>query len=681
MRRQSLTGKGWGRRLALAALLLLPFLSHAQTGTWRAYMSYYEPQQIVKCDDQLFVRASDGLYSYNMNDQSIETYDKVNRLNDTHITMIGLNRDTKKLLIVYQNQNMDIMDCQTHEVENLSALYLKSMTTDKTVYAISMQGQYAYLACGFGIVKVNMKKDEIADSYILGNKVTGVGISGDNIYARYGDGSITTAPLKSNLIDPNNWKPTTDVPAGIFDIDTSDWQQYQSLVATLKPGGPKANKFSHMLFKHNRLYTVGGGFTAAMDLEYDAVAQVLHNGEWTILQDNIQDITGWQYKDAEAIDADPADPEHIFVGTRSGLYEFRGRQFVKGYNINNSPLSTATTDNQESYVLVFGVKYDNEGKLWLINGNNYNFESIFEMTPDGQFISHKKEQLINENKSLKGLRTLVMDSRGYLWFLNEHWTIPSFYCYIPETDRLISFTSLTNQDGTTIDDYNPHCIAEDLEGNIWVGTAKGPVVVEKQDIGKDNATVTQVKVPRNDGTNYADYLLDGTNIRSIVVDGGGRKWFGTENNGIYLISADNMTELAHYTTMNSGIISDNVYSLAINNDTGELFIGTDEGLCSLMTDATTAVDDMTKDDVYAFPNPVASGYQGLITVRGLSIDSDVKVLTTSGKLVAQGRSNGGTFTWDGRDSSGRRVASGVYMVAAAKKDGSRGTVCKIAIIN
>jgi flagellar hook assembly protein FlgD len=68
-------------------------------------------------------------------------------------------------------------------------------------------------------------------------------------------------------------------------------------------------------------------------------------------------------------------------------------------------------------------------------------------------------------------------------------------------------------------------------------------------------------------------------------------------------------------------------------------------------------------------------------VRGLSIDSDVKVLTTSGKLVAQGRSNGGTFTWDGRDSSGRRVASGVYMVAAAKKDGSRGTVCKIAIIN
>lgn len=99
-----------------------------------------------------------------------------------------------------------------------------------------------------------------------------------------------------------------------------------------------------------------------------------------------------------------------------------------------------------------------------------------------------------------------------------------------------------------------------------------------------------------------------------------------------------------------------------------------------MTDATDAVDEMTKDEVYAFPNPVVAGYNGLITVRGLSLNADVKILSSSGRLIASGRSNGGTFTWDGRDASGRRVASGVYMVAAATKDGKKGTVCKIAII-
>lgn len=653
---------------------------HAQTGTWRAYMSYYEPQQIVKSGSQLYVRASNGLYSYNLNDQSITTYDKVNQLSEAFITLIGLNQDTHKLLVVYENQNMDIIDCNSDDIENLSALYMKSMTVDKTVNHIYMHQHFAFLSTGFGIMKLNMKKNEVADSYILNKNITATGISGDSIYAKTADGTIITAALADNLIDPNKWQSATAAPSHVFDPDLSDWEQYHALVSTLKPGGPKYNHFSFMRFKHNRLYTVGGGYKSPTDLELPGIAQILHDNEWTILQDSLEKITGWDYRDNETIEADPADPNHVFVGSRTGLYEFNNGRFTKAYNIDNSPLSTATNDNREAYVLVFALQYDDNGTLWLLNSSNYNYESIFELSPDGQFTSHKKEQLNNGNKSLKGMRSLFKDSRGYLWFVNEHWELPSFHCYMPQTDRLVSYTVLTNQDGTTINDYNAHCVAEDMEGNIWIGTGKGPFLIEKSNIGQENATVTQVKVPRNDGTNLADYLLDGINIRSIAIDGGGRKWMASEGNGIYLISDDNMTELQHFTTANSPILSNTVYSLAIDNQTGELFIGTDAGLCSYMTDATDAVDEMTKDEVYAFPNPVVAGYNGLITVRGLSLNADVKILSSSGRLIASGRSNGGTFTWDGRDASGRRVASGVYMVAAATKDGKKGTVCKIAII-
>ena len=90
---------------------------------------------------------------------------------------------------------------------------------------------------------------------------------------------------------------------------------------------------------------------------------------------------------------------------------------------------------------------------------------------------------------------------------------------------------------------------------------------------------------------------------------------------------------------------------------------------------------MEKDNVYAYPNPVKPDYNGLITVVGLSMNADVKITTSSGALVTQGKSNGGTFIWDGNDSSGKRVASGVYMVMTAKEDGSKGCVCKIAIVN
>ena len=99
-----------------------------------------------------------------------------------------------------------------------------------------------------------------------------------------------------------------------------------------------------------------------------------------------------------------------------------------------------------------------------------------------------------------------------------------------------------------------------------------------------------------------------------------------------------------------------------------------------MTDATETSETMTSDNVYAYPNPVESGYTGSISIVGLAFDSDVKIISTNGKLIAQGRSKGGMFVWDGCDTKGQRVASGIYMVAAATSNGSEGTVCKIAVI-
>lgn len=653
----------------------------AQTGSWRTYMAYYEPQQIMKLDNQLFVRASNGLYSYNLNDQSITTYDKMKQLNDTHITMIAKNEETKKLIVVYQNQNIDVID-SNGEVDNISALYLKSMTGDKTINSIFMHGRFAYLATGFGVMKVNMKKVEVADSYILNFNVLAVGISGDNIYLKTSDNKILTATLSSELKDTRNWTETTDAPAGIFDQDLTDWNEYHGLVSMLKPGGPKYNYFQFMRVKHNRLYTCGGGYNVGLrDLEHPGTVQILKDGEWLFTnEEGLTEKTGVPFIDTEIIEADNNNPDHYWAGGRTGLYEFNGEELVNHYSIDNSPLRNSTSSKK--YVLVTAMTTDNNNNLWLLNSmGSQPLQNLLELNTSQEWVSHYKDELVSSGLSLLDMRSLIQDSRGYLWFVNENYLLPSIYCYDPTTDRIIhNIQTITNQDGLTYEDYAPTCIAEDLEGNIWIATTVGPFVIESNSIGTASPSLIQVKVPRNDGTDYADYLMASAHINTMVIDGAGRKWFGTLDNGIYLISADNMEELEHFTIDNSPLLSNGVNSLAINNETGELFIGTDAGLCSYMTDATTAVNEITKDNVYAFPNPVVAGYEGLITVRGFALDSDVKILSTSGKLIAQGRSNGGTFTWDGRDQSGRRVASGVYMVAAATSDGKKGTVCKIAII-
>jgi hypothetical protein len=224
-------------------------------------------------------------------------------------------------------------------------------------------------------------------------------------------------------------------------------------------------------------------------------------------------------------------------------------------------------------------------------------------------------------------------------------------------------------------------VVEDRQNNIWIGTSMGPFMLEAANVYTTGSYLSQVKVPRNDGSDLADYLLAESNISAIAVDPAGRKWFATIGDGVYLISADNLQEIHHFTFENSPLLSNVVESIAINDDTGEVFFGTENGLCSYMSDATKSAVELVKDDVYAYPNPVPSTYDGLISVRGLTFDADVKILSVDGRLVAQGRSNGGMFTWNGRDTSGRRVASGVYMIAVATSDGKSGVVSKVAIVN
>ena len=288
---------------------------------------------------------------------------------------------------------------------------------------------------------------------------------------------------------------------------------------------------------------------------------------------------------------------------------------------------------------------------------------------------------MNGGRSLAAMKSLMFDSRGLLWFTNAHWEKTSFYAYDTKTGGVNSYTSFVNEDGIQVNANSINHITEDYEGNMWISTNVAPLLLLKENIADgSNAVLQQVKVPRNDGTNLADYLLDGVSTSCIVVDGGGRKWVGTTENGVYLISADNMSQIYHFMPDNSKLLSNNIESIAINDDTGEVFFGTDRGLCSFMSNATSPSEEMTTDNVYAYPNPVRPDYTGLITVTGLTYDADVKIVTSNGVLVAQGRSNGGSFTWDGCDAKGRKVASGVYMVQTATSTGEKGTVCKIAIV-
>src|SRR3712207_1650698 len=648
-------------------------VGRAQTGTWQMYQAYHEVKEIAKAHQRVYVLASGGLYVYNEADESLQTFDKTTGLTDSGIAHIGYNKAAGRLVIVYENQNIDLMDDQG-AVINISAYHSATLTEDKTVNHIAMAGDHALLSTGFGLLRINVRKAEISATYKLGFRINYCYTTDKNIYAAGEEAGLYEAPLTANLNDKSAWKRVGDYQKPAATVDETLLER----IKRLQPGGPRSNRFYTTLFRSGRLYGVAGGFNYLTDDLTPGRVQVMDaaTGTWSVYDEAVKEKTGIPYVAALSLALDPTRPGRAFVAARSGLFEFDNGTVVHAHNSTNSLLTTSVN---ERYTIIPGLTFDATGSLWFLNCYSPN-RNLMEIKPSGEWVSHFKQELMDADHSLYFMRNAFFDSRGLLWFVNDHWSVPSIICYDPRADKVRVVSRFTNTDGNSLAVNYVHCAVEDMDGRLWIGTNVGPLVLPALPLTDGDPMFEQVKVARNDGTTTADYLLGGVDITAMAVDGANRKWMGTNGNGVYLIGSDNTEEIHHFTKANSPLPSDNITSIAIDGATGNVYFATDKGLCSYRADATSPAENMTAETVYAFPNPVAPDYTGPITVRGLTADADVKIVTSSGHLVYQGRSNGGTFTWPGLDSRGRRVPSGVYSVLTATSDGKKGVVCRVAVV-
>ncbi|WP_321425298.1 two-component regulator propeller domain-containing protein [uncultured Bacteroides sp.] len=454
-------------------------------------------------------------------------------------------------------------------------------------------------------------------------------------------------------------------------------------ISSIKPNSPKRNLPYYMTFTNNRLLICGGGMTDNR-LNNPGTIMMLEDNNWYSFQEEgIKDITGLDYKDITSVIQDPNDSEHHFASSGGeGIYEFKDRKFIKLYSIGNSTLKTILPNDtyKLNYIRTNGLQYDKNHNLWMVNSLVDNIINV--LKDDGKWISFYHPELSGKPT----FERIIFDKRGWAWVTSMRYK-PGVFCFntngtLEDTsdDQTKFIGSFVNQDGTNLGELRILSIAEDKNGAIWIGTEKGPIVINNPTkFFDDDFYCTQIKVPRNDGTNLADFLLANEKINAICIDGANRKWIGTESNGIFLLSEDGLKTIHHFSTSNSPLLSDKIQSLVINPNTGKLYIGTDQGLISYMSDATEGGNSFS-ENAHAYPNPVKPDYTGVITVTGLIRDSDVRVTDISGNLIYSGTSVGGQFTWDGNNSKGKRVASGVYLVLAADAEGKEGIATKILVI-
>lgn len=691
------------RKILFTLFIYISTVFHAfglAVGTWQVYPSYANLTEISPAGDVCFALASGSLFAYNNATAETTVFNKTTGLAGIDISHIAWAQQAKRLVVAYGDGNIDLVSA-SGDITNVPGLYLSATVSEKAISHIYIDRQFAYMSIGVGVMKLDAKKGVIADTYQLGFAVDHSYIKDGYLYAVSKAQGTWRGLLTDNLLDKNRWQRVggytaiADNRLNVRDASTGLWwtRNDAGLLAcytladdgtrTYKtegvlPDGPASNHFYRLYMHGGKLYSVAGFWAQENNAGFPGEVHVWNGQNWSEFEQPTSQMIGHDYIDLLCMDFDPKKEGHVMVGAKGGVYEFQDGKFVKHYGRQNSVLESGV--NSDNYTIVSTLKYTDNGDLWVLNSMVDN--PIWKIEHgSGNWVNYPHPEMSTPAKYNLVSLLQSRNNKNIMWFANNYYMENRLYAYDCVNDKLVSYgPDFTNEDDAVITPIGVYSLAEDMEGNVWIASINGPFYISSTDALAGNDLFVQHKVPRNDGTNLADYLLSDVKTRCIAVDGANRKWMGT-NNGVFLISNDCNTLIQHFTTENSPLLSNTVYDICVDDNSNMVYFATERGLCSYASDATQPSEEMTKDNVYAYPNPVTPEYTGKITIVGLSFNADVKIVTSNGALVNQGRSIGGSYQWDGRDLKGKRVASGVYMVQAATESGDKGVVCKIAVVN
>ena len=770
----------------IGLLLLLSINTQAQEsriGAWKSYMAYQNATIVAETSNLVFAVYDGSLLSYSQEDDEIITYSFNDGLNDVNIVQMAYSPESKVLVLVYENANIDLFYGRNNVV-NIPSIKDRAIE-NKEINNLEIIGRNAYISAGFGFVEVDLPRREIRNQLRSGINIMSMCRWNDYLYAATSEG-IKRIPASSNLADPENWESVDllsyegnergvtkmvvfkDHLVFYDDTNTNTYYlakdgtirllldgfcrqlvvlneqlivcannnvyfftefakltriqltanfisshnsrgtywvaqsnngltgirketnatEYSVVKSGISVNSPLRNNFFYMTYTADKLLVAGG--TNAGLVYYPGTFMIYENNKWFGFDDQaIARESGLKYgntpwcRNFVSVAVDPRDPKRYFVASFSGgLYEFQDTTFVKRYTYDNTDnalqIATAISSddsNKGIYVRISGVAFDRNNNLFITNTEAQNGLSV--LTNDNRWRTFLCPDLSG------GWMSQILVTRNNQKWINKYRQSTGIFVFDDNNtvdnisdDRHYYSARFVDQQGSDIKVNTYLCMAEDLNGTVWVGTNNGPISFSSASQvaqGICNRAITVSPAGEN------RYLLEGERVTTIAVDGGNRKWIGTQGGGVHLVDdTKGVLNVETFNTSNSPLISDNIYSIAINDKTGEVFIGTDKGLVSYMSDAIEGLPDYS--EVHAYPNPVRPSSHSQVVITGLMSNSNVKITDMAGNIMEQGVSNGGQYTWNCTNQTGSIIKAGIYLVFAALPDGSQGVVTKIMVI-
>jgi hypothetical protein len=769
----------------------ISFVALSQIGArqWQDHLGFSNCNTITRFGNDIIASNGNGLVKVDQTEYSTNRLNKINGLNDIGVRIVRVNPHNNKLIVIYYNCNIDVID-GNYSISNYSDFKLKLLGGKKLVNDITFSNKFAYLACGFGIVLFDTEKLEIKETYYIGKggtdlEVYQIALTDSIIYAATPNGLYRSNYKTKVLNNFKNWtidslpRIPKNSPIGsvanvggrivvaycpwklndtklqkdtIYTLDNNVWSKYLAngypatirkfchvegnLLAYIDQFGMQVRNFSNDVlqlyltafndkiifprdaffgkdnntnmsywmadavngivqsFGSNPYYTAqsinvngtktyGVGTidiydgkvalassypnTLGLSTDYSNGVNILDNGEWKDYTQN--DLNNKSIEGINGVLFDRKDNTRFYATSwYKGLFEYQNNKIIGVYNTANSGLAEAYPGGLHCS----GLAMDKNGNLWFANAQQFEFLNVLK--------TNKTVQKFKFN-SPKFVRRFLIDKNNFIWLAHEDGAGLTVFnsTNFPTPQENVNYKVLTKDVGNgNLESNSVFSLAEDKDGKIWVGTSAGIRVFYNPSaiFSSNNIDGQPIKIIQ-DGN--VELLLEKETVTAIVVDGANNKWVGTESSGAYCFSPDGLKELFHFTKDNSPLYSNTILDLNYDITTGDIFIGTDQGLQSYRS--TVIEGEESYQNVFAYPNPVKPNYQGSVLIRGLIDNSIVKIVDESGNLAWETKSSGGQIEWNLKTLSGSRVQTGVYVVYATTADGVQKAVSKVLVVN
>jgi len=714
------------KRIFLSLIILFAFVStkgqNIPTYSWQEHLSFQNAKCIVEVENNIYCATENGLFYYNKDDYTINRLNKMNGLSDVGISSLAYDKENKIVIIAYNNTNIDLI--KNESVVNITDIKLKEIFGEKKINSIYINNGIAYLSCSFGLVLLDLEKEEVKDTYKIGEGGNFVGINDcaindTSVFAATTDGFYYANVNSSSLFNFNTWVKHPNYSGEIRDItitpselivnvgnsmfvryfnnttiQTSDTAIHLEIDNSSQLTLTSSNfiKLQDVIIDNDNILWIADSVNSLMKFEnltYHSTIKpncpssnsihkinilndnltLLHNQEKNSISES-SDMMEWEVNNYNKnIISSVKIGDQTFYGSSSNSLISVENNIVTNYSFQNT---NNVIDSNENIV---SLLTDTDNNLW--GAKSHSSSPLFCKTNQNEWISFNMPFVANQTTEIG---EMIIDDYGQKWGIRTNNGL-----FVYNDNNTISdksddqFTKITTGLGSgNLPNNYVYCLANDLEGNIWVGTKEGVCVFYSPSsvFSGYNFDAQQIIVEEN---GFGQYLLNAEIIYTIAIDGGNRKWIGTLGSGLFLLSEDGTEEIFHFTDENSPLLSNTILDIEINHETAEVFIATDKGLMSFRSDATQSAQH--PDDLHIFPNPVRESYNGIITINGLSYESNVKITDVSGNLVFETNSEGGTAIWNGSDINNNRVGTGVYLVLSSDKYGREKTIGKILFIH